>query len=79
MSAEKLLYVYLKRNAFHSNSIELNQRGDQLDCSPVNRTLLKCDLGNPFNSGKVEFQLRFNPTGLSDAETSLQMQIQTTT
>ncbi|CAG2167049.1 unnamed protein product, partial [Oppiella nova] len=54
-------------------------KGDQLDCSPSNRTTLKCDLGNPFNPGKVEFQLRFNPMGLSDAETSLQIQILTTT
>ncbi|CAG2111788.1 unnamed protein product, partial [Medioppia subpectinata] len=54
-------------------------KGDQLDCSPSNRTTLKCDLGNPFNPGKLEFQLRFNPTGLSDAETSLQLQIQSTT
>ncbi|CAG2111789.1 unnamed protein product, partial [Medioppia subpectinata] len=57
----------------------MTPKGDQLDCSPSNRTTLKCDLGNPFNPGKLEFQLRFNPTGLSDAETSLQLQIQSTT
>jgi hypothetical protein len=44
-----------------------------MSCTPHNKTLIKCNIGNPFKQGSpANFQLRFDPKGLADTESHLE-------
>ena len=40
---------------------------DQVDCVP-NKNYVRCEIGNPFNKGRTDFQLRFNSYNIEDRE-----------
>lgn len=44
-----------------------------MSCTPHNKTLIKCNIGNPFKQGTpANIQLRFDPKGLADTESQLE-------
>jgi len=44
-----------------------------MSCTPHNKTLIKCNIGNPFKQGTpANIQLRFDPKGLEDTESQLE-------
>ncbi|KAH9493727.1 Itga7p, partial [Dermatophagoides farinae] len=40
---------------------------DQVDCVPY-KNHVRCEIGNPFNKGRTDFQLRFNSYNIEDRE-----------
>jgi len=72
--------VYITHPASLSYVGRKSIRGDQLECLPVNKTLLRCELGNPFpKKGETEIQLRFNPKSLLDDEQMITFHIEANT
>ncbi|XP_023726795.1 integrin alpha-PS1 isoform X2 [Cryptotermes secundus] len=44
-----------------------------MSCTPHNKTLIKCNIGNPFKQGTpANILLRFDPKGLADTESQLE-------
>jgi hypothetical protein len=44
-----------------------------MSCTPHNKTLIKCNIGNPFKQGTpANIHLRFDPKGLADTESQLE-------
>lgn len=63
---------------FVSHPASLNYTAHKTDskhmsCTPHNKTLIKCNIGNPFKKGTpANIQLRFDPKGLEDTESQLE-------
>ena len=44
-----------------------------MSCTPHNKTLIKCNIGNPFKQGPpANIHLRFDPKDLADTESQLE-------
>ena len=64
---------------FVSHPVNLNYTAHKteskhMSCTPHNKTLIKCNLGNPFKQAAApsNIQLRFDPKGLADSESHLE-------
>lgn len=68
----------------HSESLSFVSRklfsdNDQVDCGLDGRTTIKCSLSNPFNRGRIHFQIRLSGTNIQDNEKGFFVNIQANT
>ena len=51
-------------------------RGEAVECLPVNRSYVRCELGNPFPANsKTVLELRFSPLSINDTENVIKFNI----
>lgn len=50
-------------------------QGDQIECVPSERNVVRCELGNPYTKSETQVQIRFSPSRLADDETTLNIYV----
>ncbi|KAI1301767.1 Integrin alpha-PS1 [Halotydeus destructor] len=71
--------IYIEHSASLSYVGRKMFKGEQIECVPRNKTVLRCELGNPFKRGETQLQLRFNPKAILDDEQSITFNIEANT
>lgn len=71
-------YIYID----HSPNISYVGRkisDDQVDCTTISKERVKCDIGNPFTRGKVDFQIMFDGRYVQDYEREISFRVEVET
>lgn len=68
---EASLYVSHPKTLNFIGRAASSESNAQLLCNSFNATMVACSLGNPFKTGTGYVKLRFDPSGVQDAETVL--------